>query len=239
MFFQGAGVRSTRSIWFWIGTASVGLLMICGATTGAVPERGPTVPSYRDPGIIAILPFFVSGAEGGDRRLVRCPSCLGYTAVGEVLPEGPQVITSLFRQRLITSGRVLVSQETLGKALRMIPEQAQDPEVLTQRLGSEMKVNSVLMGWVFRYSERMGNAWGARKPASVSFGAVLFDGRDGKLLWRGKFDETQKALSENLLNLGSFVRRGGRWLTARQLAADGVNRVLLNFPGEGQVGVNR
>jgi hypothetical protein len=140
---------------------------------------------------------------------------------------------------LITSGRVLVSQETLGKALRMIPEQGQDPEVLTQRLGSEMKVNSVLMGWVFRYSERMGNAWGARKPASVSFGAVLFDGRDGKLLWRGKFDETQKALSENLLNLGSFVRRGGRWLTARQLAADGVNRVLLNFPGEGQVGVNR
>ena len=232
-------MRTRRSIGLWLGTALVGLFMLGGATTGGVPEKTSAVPSHRDPGVIAVLPFFASGAEPRDGRFLRCPSCLGYTAAGEVLPEGPQVITRLFRQRLITGRRVLVSQETLEEALRMIPEQGPRTEVLIQRLASEIKVNSVLMGWVFRYSERVGNAWGARNAASVSFGAVLFDGRDGKVLWRGKFDETQKPLSENVLNLGSFVRRRGRWLTARQLAADGVNRVLLNFPGEGQIGVNR
>jgi len=232
-------MRSRLSIRLWVGTASVGLVMICGAMRDVVPARGQTVANHRDPGIIAILTFFTSGGEASDRRLVRCPSCLGYAAVGEVLPEGPQVITSLFRQRLIMGGHELVSKEAVDEASRMTTEQGQDPKVVAQRIGSEIKVDSVLMGWIVRYSERVGNAWGACKPASVSFGVVLFDGRDGKVLWRGKFDETQKALSENVLNLGSFVRRGGRWLTARQLAADGVNRVLMNFPGQGQVGVNR
>lgn len=232
-------MRRSLSIRLWVGTASVGLVMMSGATRDAVPARGQTLASQRNSGIVAVLTFFASGSAASERRLVRCPSCLGYTAVGEVLPEGPQVITSLFRQRLITTGQVLASQDAVDEASGMTAEQGQDPKVVAQRIGSEMKVDSVLMGWVFRYSERVGNAWGARTPASVSFGVVLFDGKDGEVLWWGKFDETQKALSENVLNLGSFVRRGGRWLTAQQLAADGVNRVLMNFPGEGQIGVNR
>jgi phosphatidylglycerophosphatase A len=113
------------------------------------------------------------------------------------------------------------------------------PEVLAQRLAHELRSDSVLMGWVFRYGERVGNAWGARQPASVAFVALLFDGGDGKLLWRGRFDETQKPLSEDMMGLSSFVQRGGRWVTARELAADGVNRVLLSFPGEKEVGVDR
>ena len=96
-----------------------------------------------------------------------------------------------------------------------------------------------LWGWVFRYRERIGNAWGAQRPASVSFVALLYNGRDGNLLWRGKFDETQKPLSEDALDFVSFLRRGGRWLTARQLASDGINLILFTFPGEEKIRVNR
>jgi hypothetical protein len=162
-----------------------------------------------------------------------------YTASGEVLPEGPQVITRLVRQWLITSGHSVVSQDAVVRTLSAITEKGQEPERLAQRLASEMAVNSVLMGWVFRYAERVGNAWGVREPASVAFAVFLLDAQEGRLLWRGKYDETQRPLSEDILKFGSFVRRGGRWLTAEQLAGDGVGQILLTFPSERPNQVNR
>ena len=229
-------MRISGSVFSWVGVALFGLLTSCAAPSGSGGVR--TVAGLRDPGIIAIVPFFVSQLESKDQGLVRCPKCMEYTAAGEVLAEGPQVITRLFRQGLITKGHDLVPPDAVASTFFAIREQGQEPEILAQQLASEIEANSVLMGWIFRYAERVGSAWGARKPASVAFAVFLFDGR-GRLLWRGKFDETQEALSENVLKLGSFVRRGGRWLTAEQLAADGVGLTLLTFPGGEAEQVNR
>lgn len=205
------------------------LLMGCGGPT--VRESESIVPSHRSPGVIAVVPFFVSYADTAGQRLVRCPGYEGYIAVGEIVPEGPQIITGLFRRRLVSDRYKLVSQEMIARTLPALENLEGRPEVLAQRLASQLRIDSVLIGWVFRFRERIGNAWGAQQPASVAFVALLFNGKDGKLLWRGKFDETQKPLSENVLEFFSFVRRGGRWVTARQLASDGISCILLTFPG--------
>jgi hypothetical protein len=36
---------------------------------------------------------------------------------------------------------------------------------------------------------------------------------------------------ENLLQVGSFFREKGRWVTAEELAAGGMKEVLKSFPG--------
>lgn len=219
-----------------IGIVGV-LLMSCGGAT--VRESESMVPSHRDPGVIALVPFSASRPDTSGGRLVRFPERGGYITGGEIVPESPQIITGLFRRRLVGKGYNLVSQEMVARELPALRRQEERPGVLAQKLAFQLKVDSVLMGWIFRYRERIGNAWGVEQPASVAFMALLFDGGDGKLLWRGKFDETQKPLSENVLLFFSFVRRGGRWLTAKQLASDGISRILLTFPGEEKVGVNR
>jgi hypothetical protein len=65
----------------------------------------------------------------------------------------------------------------------------------------------------------------------VGFEVHLIRVRDGKGIWQGKFDETQKALSENLLKIGSFFRRKASWLTAEELSSVGMDEMLVRLPG--------
>ena len=205
-------------------------MFLLGCNGGNVRESQSISPPYTSPGIIAVVPFLVGRPDTTGQRLARCPRCEGYISVGDIAPEGPGVVTNLFRQKLGAAQYNLVAPEMVAKALSSLRDLTEQPEMLVQQLAPEARADSVLIGWVFRYSERVGGALAVKKPASVAFVALLFQGKDAKLLWRGKFDETQKPLSENALNLASFFRRGGTWLTAKQLAADGTNRLLLTFP---------
>ncbi len=62
-----------------------------------------------------------------------------------------------------------------------------------------------MVGILFRFEERIGSSLGVEKPASVAFDLHLFRLRDGVRVWDGKFDETQKPLFDNLLQIGSFI----------------------------------
>jgi hypothetical protein len=46
------------------------------------------------------------------------------------------------------------------------------------------------------------------------------------VIWSARFDETQKALSDNIFGLGDIGQRGVRWLRAEQLATDGVKKAV-------------
>ena len=54
---------------------------------------------------------------------------------------------------------------------------------------------------------------------------------DGVLVWRGAFDRTQSSLMEDILQIASFYREKARWVTAKELAEEGVEKILETFPG--------
>jgi hypothetical protein len=89
----------------------------------------------------------------------------------------------------------------------------------------------IFVGYLFRFEERIGSHIGAEKPASVGFDVHLIRLKDEKMAWIGKFDETQRPLSENLLKMGAFVRRKASWLTAEELSSVGMDEMLKRFPG--------
>jgi hypothetical protein len=84
----------------------------------------------------------------------------------------------------------------------------------------------VITGRMLRYRERVGSDLGVQSPASVAFTLDLIDVQRGDVIWSTRFDETQKGLSENILSLGDIRERGLRWLTAEQLAQDGVRKAI-------------
>jgi hypothetical protein len=51
------------------------------------------------------------------------------------------------------------------------------------------------------------------------------------MLWRSRFDETQKPLLDNLLRVGRFLQGGGVWQTSETLTRIGLERVIETFPG--------
>ncbi len=227
--------RLCLPILLWV----VGIFFMACNGSRTLRESKSLSPTVRDPGVIALVPFFVSRPDTPGQQLVRCPRCEGYMTVGEIAPEGPEVITSLFRRALSRDGYTLIAPEMVDESLPALVNLEGNPEVLAKTLASPVKADTVLMGWIFRYQERIGSDWGARQPASVAFVVFLFDGQDGNMVWRAKFDETQRPLSENILGLPAFLRRGGRWVDAKRLASDGVSVVLIKFPGKDQIRVNR
>jgi len=95
-----------------------------------------------------------------------------------------------------------------------------------RQIGEMVYADAVLTGRVQRYRERVGDEWGARSPASVAFVLDLVDVRRGDVIWSATFDETQKSLSENIFAFGDISERGVRWLSADQLAQDGVKKAV-------------
>jgi hypothetical protein len=84
--------------------------------------------------------------------------------------------------------------------------------------------DAVITGRVLRFRDRIGDEWGAKSPASVTFILELVDVRRGDVVWSARFDETQKPLSENIFALGEISQRGIRWLTADQLMEEGIKK---------------
>ena len=98
--------------------------------------------------------------------------------------------------------------------------------VRLRRLGELVYADAILTAQVHRYRERIGNEVGAKSPASVAFVVDLVDLRRGDIAWSGRFDETQKALSENIFAIGDISQRGIRWLSADQLMLEGVKKAV-------------
>jgi hypothetical protein len=92
-------------------------------------------------------------------------------------------------------------------------------------------LDAVLTGVITRYDDRQGTAIAVDHPASVAYEAYLISARDGEILWRARFDETQKPLFDNMLLAGRFFKGGGIWQTNDTLARIGLERVVKTFPG--------
>lgn len=97
------------------------------------------------------------------------------------------------------------------------------------KVGRCMKADVLLVPQLLFWSEREGGPMGVEKPASVTLELFLVDVQAEQLLGRYRFEETQTSLTSNLLTLDKFVNRGGKWITANELAAEGIRAGLKDL----------
>lgn len=189
--------------------------------------RAETKPS------LAVLPFFVERIEDRSRGAV-CPICKGLYGSGSILPGSPAYLTRVLQEKMEAMGTFkILPPEKVEEALSESDRTQFDLTPLRSsiQLGKKLDVDFIYIGFVFRFEQRVGSSIGVDRPASVGFDVHLVRLRDGKTVWTGKFDETQRPLSENLLKMGSFVRRKASWLTAEELSSVGLDEMLKRFPG--------
>ena len=74
-----------------------------------------------------------------------------------------------------------------------------------------------------------GSEAGVTTAAEVNVNFYLIDTAEGVLLQRSHFEEKQKGLAENLLTMPAFIKRGGKWVTAQDLASEAVSKMIKEF----------
>ncbi len=89
--------------------------------------------------------------------------------------------------------------------------------------------DSILLPQLLRWQQRKGGKWGADSPAGVTMRFIWLDSRESRIVDVFFFDREQEALTENLLRIGRFLRRGGRWVRAEELAAEGIRAALRDM----------
>jgi len=192
------------------------LLAACGIGPGTFDSKTTTDLEARKIRRIAVLPLEVLSGEEKARR----PFSAGVSG------DSPAALIS--RQLYTTMSQIpnwqLISDREVREMMPLVPPGS--PEARVRRLGQLVYADAVISGRVLRYREREGEALGVKSPASVAFVLELWDVKRGDSIWTARFDETQRALSENLFALGQVGSRGVRWLTAEELAREGVKKAV-------------
>jgi hypothetical protein len=98
------------------------------------------------------------------------------------------------------------------------------------RVGESLSADAFLAGYIWRWKERKGSELAVESPASVDFDLYLIRLVDKAIVWQYEYDKTQQSLSENVLDFKTFLKAGGRWLSAAELAELGLEEMVEAFP---------
>jgi len=201
------------------------------------PERFTTYAHPRlsmvRPEKIGVLPFFKGRHPAQPGQTLNCPLGMLWFDKAGLVPGAEDTLTRMAHEAMVSrfGGKVESLDHSIAVWEGLPRDEATDtPLTIGRRAGQKMGVDLVLVGSVWRYRERTGGPAATWNPASVAFELYLVDVRTGEALWIGGFDETQKSLSENIWDLGTFMERGARWLTANELARFGMRELVAQIP---------
>ncbi len=184
----------------------LGFALAC-ATPVSTEVREPKVPPILRK--VVILPFASEPAPGGS-----------------VAADGAAVVATRVLQAMTQETELqVISPDEAARA------RGASDSPTGEELRSLFGCDAVLTGTVRRYVERTGGPGGSSRPAAVWFSLELRS-PDGELLWSGAYNETQRALSEDLGSFGRAWQRGFRWVPAAELAAYGARELVRELTAD-------
>lgn len=127
------------------------------------------------------------------------------------------------------SKHVYVGQDMAMSCTRSLTNEEWERQAALRKwsaVGRCMGVDLILVPQLLEWRERDGSAVGVVTAAKVVMDTYVVDVRNESLISRSRYDETQSALTSNLLDTGKFLKRGGKWVEARELAREGMEKAV-------------
>jgi hypothetical protein len=183
---------------------------------------------------IAVIPFQAILPENESGNTVICPLCgVGFFG-GKIAKGAETVVEEIFINKLkeFKEAEIIPLEKVEAVYKRVSIESLKMPLIdILKKVGVELGADVIVVGYVFRYMERIGYHYSAEKPASVAYEINFLTTKNGDIFWRGVFDKAQKSLMEDLFQIASFYKGGGKWLTAHELTQQGMDQVFKKFSG--------
>ena len=217
---------------------SAAWLMLAPYPDRCVAQTQATQGSLSDLAVsrIALMPFLMGQLESPNAPIAK-PLSKSVTQLeinNRKLPQDTdQAMTRVVNAALkLRVEERLVPPDQVAEAYRAV---LTDPSLDTPRkravkLGELLDVPVVMVGTVWQYRARGVLADMPDSPAAVGFALYLIDVKTGARFWRGAFEGTQKALSDDLIGGLKQLDMGLRWLSVEELARYGVKSILKKLP---------
>jgi hypothetical protein len=170
---------------------------------------------------VAVLPF--------THRDTMRPS----TEVSATSPEiAAELVARFITESMAKRGIDVIPASDLKTALNAQGLKAMDinPRTAADLAAAKFGATAIMIGQVSRYRERQGEKYGSTGAASVAFNASIYTTDPVQRVWSSRFDETQRALSEHIVNARRYPGGGMRWLTAAELAQWGADSAIATLP---------
>ena len=197
-------------------------VQVADTVAGTQPER------------VLVLPFQNLSGTVPAHANVRSP------VTGKVFPTGPIMdgAEALLTEHMVTylENRKEYIVLPPGYARGALSRMALDNDDLIPvrerilKIGGALGADHVVAGFVYRFRERSGTAYGVSQPASVAFDVHLIQVAGGLVRWSASLDETQVSLSEDLFQINKFIQHKGKWVTAPEMARTALDAALQRFP---------
>ncbi len=140
-------------------------------------------------------------------------------------------LTESLKAGLREKGAKLVSDpEEISRCKEKVLERITPDKGKTLDYWSEVglcaEADYLLVPQILSWRERVGTSWGVQKSAKVHMRMELIDAQNKELVGSFGFRKEQVSLTRDLLQIRTFIRLGGRWVTAQELTELGVDRGL-------------
>jgi PBP1b-binding outer membrane lipoprotein LpoB len=203
----------------------------CQKTTEIVQDTERNSSAIRR---ILVLPFQDVSSIYGENVSIRCQLCSSVFTTGKVEPTATQFLTKQLNEMLDRANNfdLIPASQAQGVISSLLRQSEKElPEIdLYMKTGQALNADGVLAGYVYQFKDRDGSDYSVNQPASVTFHLDMIQVKGGQVVWSGHFNETQRSLSEDLFQLGNFIRRKGRWISAEDLAVYGLEQILKTLP---------
>jgi hypothetical protein len=193
---------------------------------------------------IALIGFKAAAYKGDESADAPVSISHDRNPTDPVLIEKSLYLTSrLFEAMAEHKGYELLNLEITGAKFSEIAASGEAISNLeiAGRTARDLQADAAIIGFLYRWKEREGSDYAVNSPASVFYALCLVSPDNGSILWKGQFNKTQRSLSENLLDIRTFFKGKGKWMTADDLAGMGLKDLiddLFLFMEKGKEGEN-
>jgi len=212
------------------------LVLVCSLGLWACKSSGPVTHvsgAFDGKGKVLVLPFQDMAWLHGTNVNVRSPLTGKVFMTGATREGADRLLTDLLVDALQqqTAFQTVPSRDAYAvmDAVKSAGDSQQSALNILTKTGRMLKADMVIQGYLYRFEDRVGADYSAESAASVAFDVYLIDCVEQKLVWSGYFDQTQQALSDDLRYIGTFFRRGGRWITAEEMATTAMDDMFKEF----------
>lgn len=205
------------------------LLILCLALAGAACSRRPRSTADVPRAIstqyaISVAPF-TQPVNSSQLIVGRIPEDQGRIPGDMLLALDMQL-----RRVLLTDTKrqyTFIAPQNLPPDLTTF-HSSEQPQALPRWIayGKKEGAQLLLIPQVLDWHEREGSKAGVTQSAHVRVEFFLLKVDEGTLMNRSIYEEKQVGLTENLLTVGSFFKRGGAWVTAEDLTVDGMRKAV-------------